>query len=112
MGQYDISFESYLELYRKANEKYYNLEGIVENFESITPVREAQKSILTTWRISVDRLSARAYKVLRGMAMLGAAPVSVPTVKLMLEEASDESDSLETTFREVVMKELIFGSSL
>ena len=44
--------------------------------------------------------------------MLGAAPVSEPIVKLMLEKVSDGNDSLETTFRELVMKELIFGSSL
>ena len=44
--------------------------------------------------------------------MLGAAPVSEPIVKLMLEKASDGIDSEETTFREVFMEELVFGSSL
>ena len=53
MGQYDISLERYLELYKNANEKY-NLESIIENLESVTPIREAQKSILTTWQISVE----------------------------------------------------------
>ena len=111
IGKYEYSFERYLELYENANEKY-NLKSIMKNLENITPIRDEQRSILTTWQISVERLSAKAYKVLRAMAMLGAAPVSEPIVKLMLEKASDGIDSEETTFREVFMEELVFGSSL
>ena len=65
-----------------------------------------------TWRISVDRLSAKAYKVFRGMDMFVAAPVPEPIVMLMSEGASDDNDSRENTFREVFMKELIFSLSL
>ena len=63
IGRYEYSFERYLELYENANEDY-NLKSIMKNLENITPIRDEQRSILRTWQISVQRLSAKAYKVL------------------------------------------------
>ncbi len=111
IGRFECSFEEYLNLFRNASRKE-DLESIMENLVELTPIREAQRSIWTTWRISVERLSDKAYSILRAMSMLGQTPIAESIVKGILREARDQGDSVDLMFRNVFMKELVHGSSL
>ena len=54
---------------------------------------------MTTWRISVERLSDVGYSVLRGIAMYGQSPVTESIVNGMLKAMMDENASVSIMFR-------------
>ncbi len=88
-------------------------EDVVNKAEDLAPIQESQRSIWTTWRISVDKLTGKAYTILRAMAMLGHGGIGVAVVNGILKAAAAvESGSVKVMFRKVIMKELMHGSSL
>ncbi len=99
-------------MFESANKKE-DWEDVMEKIEDMKPVQDSQRSIWTTWIISVEKLSMEALSVLRAMAILGQGGVEEPIVKGILEVvAADGKDRVTGTFRKVILKELIHGSSL
>ncbi len=112
IARFSCSFGKYLNLFRNANRKE-ELQSIMKNTVELTPIRESQRSIWTTWRISVEQLSDEAFAVLRAMAMLGQAPIGETIVNRILEAATpDGQRSVDEMFRSVFLEELVHGSSL
>ena len=112
IAQFKCSFAKYLDLFTAANTKE-DLQDIMKNSEELAPIRESQRSIWTTWRISVGRLSQKAYKVLRAMAMLGEGSIGEAIVNRMLQaDIGNQGVSVEAVFRNVIVEELVYGSSL
>ncbi len=68
---------------------------------------------MTTWKISVEGLSQKAYKVLRAIAMLGEGDVGEAMVNRILKMAIvDETSVSDDLYRNIVIEELVYGSSL
>ncbi len=112
IARFECSFREYQNMFKNANRKE-DLQDIMKNTDELTVIRESQRSIWTTWKISVQRLSVRAYTVLRAMAMLGPAPVREAIVSRILKVSmADESGRVERKFRDVITEELVHGSSL
>lgn len=107
-----FSFSKYLQLYRESSMKV-KLSHMMRKTEELAPVREEQRAILNTWKISVDVLSPEAFFVLRAASMLGNAPISEHFFKTILNEVIDADDvGLEEQYSKVVLHALAFGSSL
>ncbi len=112
MAQFKCSIAEYLHMFMNAN-RIEDMRNIMKNTEEMKPIRESQRSIWTTWKMSVARLSGKAYRVLRAMAMLSPVGVGQAIVEGVVKRfAGDEGGSIELMFRNVVIKELIHGSSL
>ncbi len=110
---FNYSFSEYLILLESADEK--NWHEFINKTEELKSIRESQRSIWTTWKISVEKLSAKSYTVLRAMAMLGQGGIGESIVNGILKVAAaaeDGSGSDEGIFRNIIVKELIHGSSL
>lgn len=88
IGRFECSFEEYLSLFKNAN-KIEDMDNIKEKSEQLSLICEAQRSILATWKISVERLSAKAYGILRAMSMMGAVPIAELIVKGILKACAD-----------------------
>ncbi len=111
IAQFDYSFVEYLNLFESANKE--NWQDVLNNAEELKSIRESQRSIWTTWKISVQKLSGIAHTVLRAMAMLGQGGIGEAIVKGILKAATaDRGDSTEGMLRNVIVKELMHGSSL
>ncbi len=112
MARFECSFEKYRNMLKNAC-RIEDMQDIMRNTEEVKPIRESQRSIWTTWKISVGQLSGDAYEVLRVMAMLGPGGVGVPILEGILEGvAADAGRSVDWMFRNIVVGELIHGSSL
>ncbi len=112
IAQFKCSIVEYLCMFKNAK-RVEDMQNIMKNTEDMKPIRESQRSIWTTWKMSVGRLSGKAYGVLRAMAMLGAVGVEEAILKGIVKGfARDEEGIGELMFRNVVIKELIHGSSL
>ena len=110
--KFKYSFENYLSKFNDPNKKG-DFQDIMMNTEDSIPIRESQRSIWTTWKISVDQLTPKAYTVLRAMAMLGEGGVEEKIVKEILRAApEDEGSEIEDMFRKFIVEELGYGSSL
>ena len=83
--KYECSFEEHKTLFLKACEKE-DLDSIVENSQQLVSIREEQKSMMRTWRISVEGFSDVVYSVLRGIAMCGQSPVAEAIVNGILKQ--------------------------
>ncbi len=112
IAEFEDSFAEYLNLFESANKKE-KWEDFMNEADELTSIRESQRSIWTTWRISVDKLSEKALTVLRIMSMLGQGGTGETIVNGILKAtAADEDVDVKEMFREVIVKELIHGSSL
>ncbi len=112
IARFHCSFAEYLYMFENAN-RLEDMKHLMKNTEEVKPIRESQRSIWTTWKISVRQLSEKAYAVLRTMAMLGPCGIAEAMVKRILKEiAADERGSVDWMFRSVVIGELVHGSSL
>ena len=112
MARFECSFVEYLHMFQNAN-RIEDMQDIMKNTEEVKLIRESQKSIWTTWKISVEKLSQKGYAVLRVIAMLGQGGVGEAIVKEIVKGlARDEEGCVERMFRNVVVEELIHGSSL
>ncbi len=112
IARFKCSFAKYLNFIRAANTKK-DLQDIMKNTEELRPIRKSQRSIWTTWRISVERLWRKAYAVLRAMAMLGEGGIGDAIVNGILKAVTEEEEgSVEGMFRNVIIEELVYGSSL
>ncbi len=110
IAQFNYSFAGYLNLFESANKAW---EDVMNKTEELKSIRESQRSIWTTWKISVEKLSRKAYTALRAMAMLGPGGIGEAIVNGILKAAAaDGGDSMEGMFRNVIVKELMHGSSL
>ena len=109
--KYECSFEEHKTLFLKACEKE-DLDSIVENSQQLVSIREEQKSMMRTWRISVEGLSDVVYSVLPGIAMCGQSPVAEAIVNGILKAMKNENESVSTMFQDVFVKELVHDSSL
>ncbi len=112
IARFKCSFSEYLEKFKNAN-RIQDMEHIMKNTEDVKPIRESQRSIWTTWKISVEKLSEKGYSVLRTMAMLGPGVVREAIVKGIVGEfVEDAVESVDGMFEKVVIEELVHGSSL
>ncbi len=68
-AQFKYSFAEYLDLFEGANKE--DWENVMNKTEELKPIQDSQGSILTTWKVSVQKLSEKARTALRAMAMLG-----------------------------------------
>ncbi len=110
IAQFKCSFAEYLHFIKCANKDWRNVMNKTEELKSI---RESQRSIWTTWKISVEKLSGNARTILRAMAMLGQGGIGEATVKGILKAgAADGGRSVEETLRDVIVNELMHDSSL
>ena len=113
IAQFEYSFGEYLDLFESANKE--DWENVMNKTEEVKPIQDSQRSIWTTWKISVQKLSEKACMVLRAMAMLGQGGIREALVKGILKAVTateDGSGSVKVMFQNVVMKELMHGSSL
>ncbi len=113
IAQFEYSFADYLDLFESANKE--DWESVMNKTEEVKPIQDSQRSIWTTWKISVQKLSEKARAVLRAMAMLGQGGIREAIVKGILKAATateDGSSNFKVLFQNVVMKELMHGSSL
>ena len=112
IAQFKYSFAEYLDLFESANRKE-DWEDIMNKTEEVKLIQDSQRSIWTTWKISVQKLSGRACRVLRAMAMLGQGGIGETIVNGILRAATADGDvSVEGMFRKVIVKELMHESSL
>ncbi len=109
--RFECLFSEYLNLFRNPG-RTEDMYDILRSTEDSKPIRESQRSIWTTWRISVERLSDKAYSILRAMAMLGPDGVEERIVKRIVKEVTGEKSNVDRMFRSLVMEDLIHGSSL
>ena len=107
----DCSFREYLNMFMSANRKE-DLQKIIMNMEELKAIRESQRSIWTTWKISVKQLSETGYAVLQAMAMQGQGCIGEAMMKGILKAAAQEGGSAEELYESVVVRELMHGSSL
>ncbi len=112
IARFDCSFAQYQNMFEKAN-RIEDIQNIMRNTDDVKPIRESQRSIWTTWKISVEQLSAKAYTVLRAMAMLGPGRVGEAIVtRIVNVVAADEGGSVDGMFEKIVIEELVQNSSL
>lgn len=71
-----------------------------------------QRAILTTWKISVERLSNDAHKVLRALSMLGSAPMPKVLVKRVLQKEINNGTPADFKLLLIIEKELMHNTSL
>ncbi len=110
-AQFECSFAEYLNLFESASME--DLPNIMNKTQELKSIRESQKSIWATWKISMQNLSRRACLVLRAMAMLGPGGIGEAIViKVLKATTEDGGDDVKEIFRNVIVKELIHGSSL
>ena len=110
IAQFKYSYAEYLNLFESANK---DRKDIMNKAEELKSIRESQKSIWTTWKISVQKISEEAYTVLRAMALLGQGGIGEAILNGILKASTaDGGGSVEGIFRKVIVKELIHGSSL
>ncbi len=69
IAQFKYTFAEYLDLFESVDHK--NWQDVMNKTEELKSIREYQRSIWTTWKISVEKLSEKAHTILRAMAMLG-----------------------------------------
>ncbi len=111
IAQFDHSLAGYLNLFETASKEEWA--SIVNKTEDLKSIRESQRSIWTTWKIRVQKLSAKAYKALGAMAMLRQGGIEEEIAKSILKAATTgEGGSVEIMFETVIVKELMHGSSL
>ncbi len=112
IAQFQCSIAHYHNIFKNSN-RTDDMRDIMKNTLEMKPVRESQRSIWTTWRISVGQLSTEAYSVLLAMAMLGPGGVEDVIVKEIVKGVTgDEGGNIDRMFRNVVVEELAHGSSL
>ncbi len=112
IARFECSFAEYLHLLENTNGRE-GMQDIMNVREEVRRIRELQRSIWTTWKISVEKISEKAYTVLRAMAVLGSAGVGKAIVKGILEAATANGDGVvEEMFRKVILEELMRGSAL
>ena len=104
IAQFNYSFADYLNLLESANK---NWQDAMNKTEELKSIRESQRSIWTTWKISVRNLSGKAYATLGATAMLGQESIGEAIVHGILKAvAAHEGDSVEGMFskryREIV----------
>ncbi len=112
IARWDCSFSKYLTMFKNANRKE-QMQDIMQNTEDAKPIRESQRSIWTTWKVSVGQMSEKAYSVLRSMAMLGPGGIGEAIVMGIVKGVTaDEEGSVERMFQKNEIEELVCGSSL
>ncbi len=112
IAQFECSVREYLNMFKNAN-RIEDMQDIMKNTDEVKPIQESQRSIWTTWQISVGHLSNEAYSVLRAMAMLGAKGVGEAIVKgIVIRITGDGAGSADRMFRTIVIEALVHGSSL
>ncbi len=112
IARFECSFAEYLDLFQSAT-KEEDLQNLMQKTVDLTPMRESQRSVWTTWRISVQQLSEKANAVLRSMAMLGQVSVGEPILNGILKEvAGCTVGTTEGMFKNAMLQELVHGSSL
>ncbi len=112
MAQFECSFSEYLNMFKNPN-RMEDRQHIMKNTEDVKQIRESQRSIWTTWKISVEKLSETGYAELQAMAMLGPCGVAEGIVKGIVKGlVADEEGSVDWVFRRVVIDEMVHGSSL
>ncbi len=112
MARFECSFVEYLNMFENAK-RMEEMKQLMRNTEEVKAIIESQRSIWTTWKISVEKLSPKGYAVLRAMAMLGHGGVEEAIVMGIVKGfAAEGSESVRGTFQEVVIEELVQGSSL
>ncbi len=80
MARFECSFSKYRDMFENTN-RIEDMQELMRNTEEVKPIQESQRSIWTTWRISVGQLSNEAYSVLRAMAMLSPGGVGEVVMK-------------------------------
>ncbi len=112
MARFECSFSRYRDMFKNTN-RIEGMQKLMRNTEEVKPIRDSQRSIWTTWKISVEKLSREGYAVLRVMAMLWPGGVGEAIVKGIVKEVTaDERNSVGGMFQKVVIEELVHGSSL
>ncbi len=112
IAQFKYSFAKYLDLFEDAN-RIEDIQSFMENAGEVTPIQDTQRLIWTTWKINVEKLSGKAYRVLRAMAMLGRRGIGEVIVNGILEATgADGGGNVETMLRNVIVQELMHESSL
>ncbi len=99
-------------MFESANRKE-DLEDIMNKTDEVKLIQDSQRSIWTTWKISVKILSGTACMVLQAMAMLGQGGIGEAIMNKILRAATANGGvTIEAMFRNVIKKELMHGSSL
>ncbi len=111
IAQFKYSFADYLDLFENVSNE--NWEDIMNKTNEVKQIRESQRSIWTTWKISVQKLSGKAYTVLQAMAILGRGGIGERMMnEILIEVAVDGDGTVGGMFRNIIAKELMHGSSL
>ncbi len=64
MARFDCSIARYVNMFKSAS-KIEDMQDIMWTTDGVKPIQESQRSVWTTWQISVRQLSNEAYTVLR-----------------------------------------------
>lgn len=108
---FECRFKEYVETYESSS-KQEKLDTLLRKSNEFDPVRPEQRAVLTTWKMSVELLSPRAFEVLRTISLLGNILLPEFILKAILEKISKSDDSVVCSFRHVVIDELVYGSYL
>ena len=112
IARFECSFAEYLNQFKSANRNE-AWQAIMNKTEELKSIRESQKSIWTTWKISVEKLSGEARAVLRAMAILGQGDIREAIVNGILKAAvGDGGGGVAWMIQSVIVEELMHGSSL
>lgn len=121
MRRFHRSFSWYLAMFREVSGTP-ELAKILRTSTKLGYVNESQRSILTAWKLNVDKLSAGARVILNAVSLLGDEAMCEGIMKsvLILRKTGSEntvwkeslaSDEL-TSYEKIVLEELVFASSL
>ncbi len=112
IAQFECSFADYRHTFENTS-KLDEMQDIMNNTDQVKLIRKSQRSIWTTWKISVQQLSEKGSAVLGAMALLGPAGVGEGIMRRIVKQLEEnEGSNVDRIFRKVVVGELVQGSSL
>lgn len=115
MGSYvysaDISFAYYLELY-EGMESQVSLRNILQMDIDSGIIREEQREIWKTWRISLEKLSTNARKVLNVMALFGTVEIPARLMSMIIDCIQTKSTTCKVAYTNWLKMELVNKVSL
>ncbi len=107
-----LSFYDYFKMFQDERN---DLPQMLETAMDSGLVRNEQKAIWTTWRVSMDALDEISRRTIRAVAMLGVGDVPKCLMRRLVNECvtdRSESDESNLLFHRVVRRKLVNGSSL
>ncbi len=95
--------------------KWNDLSHVFETLMDADVVHSGQRTIWTTWKVSMDALDEISRRAIRAVAMLGVGDVPKSLMRCLVNKCvtdGSESNELNALFCKVVKGNLVNGSSL